>query len=174
MCYECQNIIAISYENEIYSPLELLESNQNFKNVENGIKIQKDLILVLNDDKKNYEVIIMLNELAIEEDGSFLRFKQKCQKIILLYDNSSVIGYIIWTENEDKIILRQIYIHKPFRCKAYGTILIKEWFKNVVLNNYSEFGVESPNRTIIKILIKLGYFSLDDNTKNISYFVYSG
>ena len=116
----------------------------------------------------------MLNELAIEEDGSFLRFKQKYQKTILLYANSSVIGYIIWTENEDKIILRQIYIHKPFRCKTYATILIKEWFKKVVLNNYDEFGVESPNRAIIKILIKLGYFSLDDNTKNISYFVYSG
>ena len=40
MCYECQNIIAISYENEIYQPLELLKSNWNFKNVENKIEFK--------------------------------------------------------------------------------------------------------------------------------------
>lgn len=76
----------------------------------------------------------------------------------------------MWSENENEIILRQIYLLEDFRCKGYGTLMVKEWVNNYIHGKFDKFGVQYPNNITYKILEKLKYISKNDEG-NICYFV---
>ncbi len=103
MCYGCENIVATAYDDRIYQPLSPLQRTWNLENIDNYIKIGNNLYFVICNDKKNYSIAKILNFIATQEETSFLNFKEEFHKIILIYNNSQAIGYIMWSENEKKL-----------------------------------------------------------------------
>lgn len=163
----CHNMVAIQYENKIYQPSEPLKRSFN-NNVEKGIKLDDNLLLLKCEDERSLFVIDIFNEMAISKESSFLRFKEEYHKIAILYDDSQVLGYIMWSEENDEIILRQLFVLESFRNNGYGTLLIDEWVKNFVDPRFNKFEVQYPSPTTTNILIRLGYLSWDEKNSKCS------
>lgn len=171
MCYICENIVASVYENQIYQPLYPLKRSWNIPKADEEIKIENNMYFVNCTDKKSHTIAKILNFMATLEENTFLTFKKDYHKIILVYNNSQAIGYIIWSENEQEIILRQIYLLKEFRGKGNGKLMIKEWVNYFAIAKNGKFGVQAPNSITYNILIKLKLYSHDNNVTNKCYLV---
>lgn len=110
-------------------------------------------------DMKGYRIYEEILHLAKEEEKGFLtieidRFKEDLDRIYLITLNNLPIGYATWNDDLKKT-LRQIYIIKNYRHKGFGTALLRETV------NYEagkgKFNIESPERELIPLLLKLGY-----------------
>jgi len=100
-----------------------------------------------------------LQVLAKHEESGFLFGEQSEHEAGLLLresDSERYVGYLIWTEEDDAAIVRQIFIKPEERRQGLAAAALQFWVERFG-GVPQRFGVESPNERTLGLLVKLGY-----------------
>jgi len=177
ICPKCSNLVAIKFKNYTLQPRTVMKLEWNKEIRNRAMRIKNNLFFSLCENKKDFLVLKIMQLMAKKEGTGFLYIREKGQKPGLVFDvkKGNYVGFVVWTENKHAI-LRQIFIMKDERKKGYATNLLEFWVRNFADKINDKFGVESPNETSQKILVKLGYAKVEGECiKGIKcFFVSSG
>lgn len=136
---------------------------------ENGKIIFKEnnrsIKLIMPNDLVGYRIYEELYLYANEETVSFRKrhideFNQGFDRIYLILEKEIPVGYIIWNTKNSNKVLRQIFILEKYRRMGLATLLTKISVDEEVGD--ALFGIESPNKISMAILLKLGLAKLKD------------
>lgn len=115
--------------------------------------------------QKDYLVVKLLQRQAKKEGHPFVCLCEREQRSGLVFFTTSdghihYMGIVVWTEKESAV-LRQVYVSPFFRGSGIGTRMLKFWVEQYADKINSQFGVESPNESSQRVLLKLGYAEID-------------
>ncbi len=161
----CSSYVAICHGNHVVHPNQILNTEWNPRIVNRAEQLGQGIYFLPCRTTKDFLVLRVLQATAKEEDGRFM-FGEPEEFSSGLYFNSSArayLGFLIWSENEFSV-LRQLFIAKNERRKGHAERLIKFWVRRYADRLNSRFGIESPNKTALKLHLKLGHLKIDGDS----------
>jgi hypothetical protein len=166
VCHACGNVVAFEYGKRVVSPRDVLrlEWSPQLRKRANDIGPWRWTVCK---SKREHLVVQVLVSLAQADDESFLFPTGREDKAIVCFDNSSYIGYLLWSDchserkESREPVLRQVFVRSDWRRKGVAMDLIRTWADRFAFPLAPAFVVESPNEKTIGVLMKLGYLSSD-------------
>jgi GNAT superfamily N-acetyltransferase len=173
LCSDCNNYVAVVYGTRKIDPKEGLDPNWNADLQEHAQPVGENNVFLRCKTKKDLLIVRLLQVTAKEEDPRFLFARDADQNAGLYFDTArqKYLGFIVWTQDDEYAVLRQIYIVPDERKKGLGEKLLSYWVKRYADNVNDTFGIEAPNEQAIQLHIKLGHIVREgDSLKGVKCF----
>lgn len=170
-CSQCDNLIAVHYGRELFTPATILQLDWSPPLIQRGEQLGPFRWTISATKKDDLVARMLWLEAKLEDDG--FRFNALHRRM-LFFDESGFLGYLFWSETrheetgKKEPVLRQIFVKKEFRKKGIATAAIQLWAERFAFPLAAKFGVESPENDTIRILARLGYVERDDKNKFIA------
>jgi GNAT superfamily N-acetyltransferase len=155
------------------NPRTALRVDWNPTIITRGDPVGKNTSLVRIRTKRDLLVVRLLQVAAKEEDGRFLFCRENEQAAGLYVDQArgKYLGFIVWSEDDEHAVLRQIFIVSDERRKGLAEALVRFWVTRYAERISSTFGIEAPNEKAIALHLKLGHLvSEGDLVKGVKCF----
>ena len=120
---------------------------------------------------EDIEILANLNRKLIQDEGSENRMSDaelksrmvkwiKTEEYKAFFINcraSTVIGYILWKEEEKEVYLRQMYVHPESRRSGIGRSAVKEFMRRIPSNKPCRLDALSSNLTALNFWKACGF-----------------
>lgn len=159
LCPRCRNYVALHYGRGAVQPRLVLDVRWNPDLRPRARRVIGGLRFVLCRSKRDETVLNALQVRAKAEEPSFRfgRLDQHEAALLLVGSGKGrYAGYIVWTVDAHAV-LRQIFIFPRERRRGLARAAMMYWAVNHAEPVASRFGIESPNKKSMNLLVRLGY-----------------
>jgi hypothetical protein len=118
--------------------------------------------------------IALMRHFATDEHESFRAPDLSVHRCLMLISREAncICGYLLWTDDEGEVTLRQIYVMPSLRRRGCAEALIRHWVPAYADALGPRFAVEAPNEKSMNLLVKLGLADLNNVARGKCYPVF--